>query len=106
MEYLVSLVSYIFPDFQFDWLVESAKENLPLELDFLHEGRNAESVAETYKDFEWLKIPKVYWSLSTSRVLTMEYCEGSQVNDLKSMQKKGISPSQVRLFFMLMHVHL
>ncbi|XP_018026397.1 aarF domain-containing protein kinase 1 isoform X2 [Hyalella azteca] len=95
MEFLVSAVSYFFPDFNFDWLVEETKINLPLELDFEHEGRNAEQVAEMFKQFPWLKVPSIDWTLSTKRVLTMEYCEGGQVNDPVYMKAHNLAPEQV-----------
>lgn len=44
MEVLCNVVSWFFPDFKFQWLVEESKKNLPIELDFLHEGKNAEKV--------------------------------------------------------------
>lgn len=53
---LLLVVKQIFPDFEFMWLVEEAKKNLPLELDFLNEGRNAEKVAQMLKNFEFLKV--------------------------------------------------
>ncbi|KAL2303842.1 hypothetical protein Nmel_009121, partial [Mimus melanotis] len=55
MEVLLLVVKQIFPDFEFMWLVEEAKKNLPLELDFLNEGRNAEKVAHMLKNFDFLK---------------------------------------------------
>ncbi|KAF2363780.1 UbiB domain [Trinorchestia longiramus] len=95
MEFLVSAVSYLFPDFNFDWLVEETKVNLPLELDFEHEGHNAERVAHMFAHVQWLKVPAVDWTLSSKRVLTMEFCEGGQVNDPQYMQKHNILPEQV-----------
>lgn len=44
MEYLCKIMSYVFPDFKMQWLVDESKKNLPIELDFLNEGRNAEKV--------------------------------------------------------------
>lgn len=44
---------------------------------------------------KWLKIPKVYWELSTDRVLVMEYLEGGQVTDLNYMKKNDIDPFEV-----------
>ena len=38
------------------WLVEEAKKNMPVELDFLNEGRNAEKVAVMLAHFPWLKV--------------------------------------------------
>lgn len=44
MEILVNLMSWMFPDFKMQWLVEETKKNMPLELDFMNEGRNADKV--------------------------------------------------------------
>lgn len=44
MEVLVHAMSWAFPDFKMQWLVDETKKNLPIELDFEHEGRNADKV--------------------------------------------------------------
>ncbi|XP_051662324.1 aarF domain-containing protein kinase 1 isoform X5 [Manacus candei] len=95
MEVLLLVVKQIFPDFEFMWLVEEAKKNLPLELDFLHEGRNAEKVAYMLKNFDFLKVPRIYWELSTRRVLLMEFMEGGQVNDRAYMERNGINVNEI-----------
>ncbi|XP_064368318.1 aarF domain-containing protein kinase 1 isoform X10 [Dromaius novaehollandiae] len=95
MEVLLLVVKQIFPDFEFMWLVEEAKKNLPLELDFLNEGRNAEKVAHMLKNFDFLKVPRIYWELSTRRVLLMEFMEGGQVNDRAYMKRNGINVNEV-----------
>ncbi|XP_064514900.1 aarF domain-containing protein kinase 1 isoform X2 [Pseudopipra pipra] len=94
-EVLLLVVKQIFPDFEFMWLVEEAKKNLPLELDFLHEGRNAEKVAYMLKNFDFLKVPRIYWELSTRRVLLMEFMEGGQVNDRAYMERNGINVNEI-----------
>ncbi|XP_069049077.1 aarF domain-containing protein kinase 1 isoform X2 [Lepisosteus oculatus] len=95
MEFLVHAVTWLFPDFDFMWLVEEARRNLPLELDFLNEGRNAEKVAEMLKHFKFLKVPKIHWDLSTTRVLTMEFMDGGQVNDREYMKEHDIDVNEV-----------
>lgn len=45
MELLANVMARVFPDFKMQWLVEETKKNLPIELDFEHEGRNAEKVS-------------------------------------------------------------
>ncbi|XP_055957361.1 aarF domain-containing protein kinase 1 [Patella vulgata] len=95
MTFLVSAVAYIFPDFQYKWLAEETKRNLPLELDFLHEGKNCERIARVLKDFDFLKVPEIYWNLSSERVLTMEYCEGGKVDDRQYMKQHGIPVQEV-----------
>lgn len=51
MEILCKLMSLVFPDFKMQWLVDESKKNLPIELDFLNEGRNAEKVLGFYPLF-------------------------------------------------------
>lgn len=95
MELLVAVVSHVFPDFNFKWLVEEMKRNLPKELDFTHEAHNAERVAAQFSHFPWLKIPAVDWSHTTDRVLVMEFCEGGQVNDKNYMVTHDINTNEV-----------
>lgn len=52
---LVALVSHIFPEFQFGWLAEETRKNLPLELDFVHEAHNCEKVAKNFAHLRFLK---------------------------------------------------
>lgn len=96
MEYLCKLMSWMFPDFKMQWLVDETKKNLPKELDFLNEGHNAEKLSKMFGSrYSWLKIPKIHWDLSTSRVLSMEFLEGGQVNDLDYIRKNKIDTFEV-----------
>ncbi|XP_039268202.2 aarF domain-containing protein kinase 1-like [Styela clava] len=104
------LAAKIFPEFNMVWLSEETQKHLPLELDFLHEGKNAEKVAEQLKCFEWLKVPKIHWNISSERVLVMEYCEGGQVNDLGYFKRNNIDCNHVsrllgKLFSEMIFVH-
>ncbi|KAG1650358.1 putative aarF domain-containing protein kinase 1 [Nymphon striatum] len=95
MELLVHIVAKIFPNFSFLWLANEMKINLPIELDFVNEGNNAEKVEKMFSHLSWLKIPKVYWEYSTRRVLTMEFVDGYQINDLEGMIKNKIPVKSV-----------
>jgi len=94
MGLLCRCVAYVFPEFEFLWLAEETKKNLPVELDFLHEGHNAEKLSNLL-DLHFLKVPRIFWDLSTDRVLVMEYCEGGQVDDIAYMREHGISVNEV-----------
>lgn len=39
--------------------------------------------------------PMVHWKLSTSKLLTMEYIDGAQVNDVKAIKRLKIQPNEV-----------
>ncbi|XP_020496906.2 aarF domain-containing protein kinase 1 [Labrus bergylta] len=95
IEVLLRAVHWLFPDFAFMWLVEEAKKNMPLELDFLNEGHNAERVAKMLGHFPFLKVPMIHWHLSTKRILTMEFAEGGQVNDRDYMKTHGINVNEI-----------
>ncbi|XP_023938687.1 aarF domain-containing kinase 1 [Bicyclus anynana] len=91
MEFIINVMSRVFPDFQMQWLIEETKKNIAKELDFLQEGKNAERVADLFKNYTWLKVPKIFWEYSTERVLVMEYVNGGQVNDVNYIDKHNIS---------------
>ncbi|XP_045465484.1 aarF domain-containing kinase 1 [Harmonia axyridis] len=95
MEYLVKLMSFAFPEFKFQWLVDETKKNIPQELNFEQEGKNAEKIQSLFKNTEWLRVPKIIWDLTTPRVLTMEFVEGGQVNDLDYIKEQKIDPYDI-----------
>lgn len=92
MDMLVKFVAKIFPDFSFLWLAEEMKINLPLELNFETEGKNAERVSRLFSKFDWLKIPQVYWPLTRTRLLTMEYVDGSEVTNREYVMANNLNP--------------
>ncbi|CAL5373748.1 unnamed protein product [Camellia sinensis] len=61
---------------QFGWLVSEFAETIALELDFIHEARNSERTAENFKNNAVVRVPFVFWELTTSQVLTMQFCKG------------------------------
>merc|ERR1711913_198073 len=36
------------------------------------------------------KVPGIYWSLTTPRVLVMEFCTGVHINDVENLKKQGV----------------
>uniref|UniRef100_A0A915PQY3 ABC1 atypical kinase-like domain-containing protein n=1 Tax=Setaria digitata TaxID=48799 RepID=A0A915PQY3_9BILA len=88
---LTGLASRLFPDFHFLWLVDEMKRNLPRELDFRVEAANAKKLREMFSHLDYLKIPKIYEEYTTERVLTMEYCDGAQINDISYFTKNSIN---------------
>lgn len=62
------------------------------ELDYFNEGKNANRLRRAFTDPEWswVKIPRVFWATTSSRVLTLEYLPGLKVNDLAGLEKWSI----------------
>lgn len=42
------------------------------------------------------QVPRIYWDLSTKRVLLMEFVDGGQVNDRDYMERNKIDVNEVR----------
>jgi aarF domain-containing kinase len=53
---LVHCLALIFPRFKFVWLAEETEKNLPIELDFINEGKNIERVAKLLEKFKFVKV--------------------------------------------------
>lgn len=64
LKVLVRAVHWLFPDFAFMWLVEEARKNMPMELDFLNEGHNAEKVAKMLAHLPFLKVKFLFYFMS------------------------------------------
>jgi ubiquinone biosynthesis protein len=52
------------------------------ELDYRLEGRNAEQLHRNFAGHPHVRVPRVYWSYSRSRVLTLEFIDGTQLADI------------------------
>jgi ubiquinone biosynthesis protein len=68
------------------------------ELDYQREGRNADRLRESFTGQEkLLYIPKVYWELSTQRVLVMERIHGIKISDIPALDAAGYDRHKVAL---------
>jgi ubiquinone biosynthesis protein len=52
------------------------------ELDYRLEGRNADQLHRNFAGHPHVRVPRVYWSYTRARVLTLEYIEGRQLADI------------------------
>ncbi|HVJ48850.1 ABC1 kinase family protein [Desulfitobacterium sp.] len=60
------------------------------ELDYLKEGRNADTFRANFSADKRFYVPQIYWEYTTQRVLTMEFIEGYKVNDPEALEKAGL----------------
>jgi ubiquinone biosynthesis protein len=73
-------------------LVEIGNElarSLREELDYQVEGRHAERLRNNLSRDPRFLVPRVFWSLTSKRTITLEYLEGIQFNEIDSMRKAG-----------------
>lgn len=76
-------------------VVEEFSATLLKELDFTNEATNAERFLKQFEDNPWIKVPKVFREFTTSRVLTMEFLNGSSVDDAEKLEERGIDPKEL-----------
>lgn len=69
-------------------LIEEFSKQMRKELDFILDGKNAETIALNLKDLPRVKIPKIYWEYSGPRLLVMEYVEGTRVDAIDELGEK------------------
>ncbi|XP_062006417.1 uncharacterized protein LOC133723571 isoform X3 [Rosa rugosa] len=84
-----------FPEYRFGWLVAEFVQAISLELDFIQEAGNSERTANNFKNNKWVKVPHVFWGLTTKQVLTMEFCTGHKVDDVDYLKERKIDPVKV-----------
>jgi ubiquinone biosynthesis protein len=63
-------------------IVDEFARSIRQELDYRLEGRNAETFHRNFAGHPHVRIPKVYWTYTRARVLTLEYVEGVQLGDV------------------------
>src|SRR5213595_140426 len=52
------------------------------ELDYRLEGRNADTLHRNFAGHPHVRVPRVYWTYTRARVLTLEFIEGRQLADI------------------------
>jgi predicted unusual protein kinase regulating ubiquinone biosynthesis (AarF/ABC1/UbiB family) len=81
-------------------ILEEFSRSLHEEIDYLTEGKNAETFAENFADEPDILVPKVCWSRTTRRVLTLEDVQAIKITDYEAIDAAGVSRKEVadRLF--------
>ena len=65
------------------------------EMDYNHEGENAERFARLYGYLPEILVPGIYPQYTGRRVLTMEWIDGMKLTALDELAEKGIEPTRV-----------
>ena len=78
-------------------LVEEFARTLRAQLDYLPEARNAERFAANFARDQSVLIPRVFWEVTTSRVITLERVRGMNVMDLAALDAAGVDRHELAL---------
>jgi predicted unusual protein kinase regulating ubiquinone biosynthesis (AarF/ABC1/UbiB family) len=75
-----------------DWMgiYEECCRILWEEIDYISEGSNADTFRRNFRDYEWVKVPRVYWRYTSPRVLTLEYLPGIKISHYEAIEAAGL----------------
>jgi len=75
-----------------DWIgiYEECCRILWEEIEYINEGRNADTFRRNFRAYDWVKVPRVYWRYTSSRVLTLEYVPGIKISHYEALEAAGI----------------
>lgn len=62
-------------------LLDEIETRIVEETDYLLEGRNLDTFRTKLKPLPFVEVPRVFWELTTDRVLTMSYVEGKPLGE-------------------------
>jgi predicted unusual protein kinase regulating ubiquinone biosynthesis (AarF/ABC1/UbiB family) len=65
------------------------------EMDYTHEGQNAERFAQLYGQLPDIYVPRIYWEYTHRRVLTMEWITGVKLTQLDTIREMGVDATHL-----------
>jgi predicted unusual protein kinase regulating ubiquinone biosynthesis (AarF/ABC1/UbiB family) len=96
---LVKLTNRFFPkaNENADWegMLREFHATIFEEMDYVKEGRNADRFRYNFRTWRAIRVPKIYWTHTNTRVLTLDFIRGTKVVDLEGLRANRISPVKV-----------
>ena len=76
-------------------LIDELGKRVFEEMDYINEAENAEKFRDMHQKNIKIAVPKIYNELTSRRVLTMEWIEGTKLTNLDDVKKLGIDPDEM-----------
>jgi predicted unusual protein kinase regulating ubiquinone biosynthesis (AarF/ABC1/UbiB family) len=96
---LVKLTNRFFPkaNENADWegMLREFHSTIFEEMDYVKEGRNADRFRFNFRTWRAIRVPKIFWSHTNTRVLTLDFIRGTKVVDIEGLKANRISPVKV-----------
>ena len=96
---LIKLMNRFFPkaNENADWegMLREFHATVFEEMDYVKEGRNADRFRYNFRTWRAVRVPKIYWSHTRTKVLTLEFIHGTKVVDIEALRARRISPVKV-----------
>jgi predicted unusual protein kinase regulating ubiquinone biosynthesis (AarF/ABC1/UbiB family) len=92
---LVKLTNRFFPkaNENADWegMLREFHTTVFEEMDYVKEGRNADRFRYNFRTWNVIRVPRIFWSHTSRRVLTLEFVRGTKVTDVEGLRARRIS---------------
>lgn len=98
VRYLLKKIERNIPELKplrLDRALDTFTESLWKELDYETEGRHADRFSYLFKSDPGIKIPRIFWQQTTSKVLTMEFIEGVKMGDRQAIYDQGLDHKEL-----------
>ena len=76
-------------------IMDEFGERIFEEMDYTHEGQNAQRFADLYGHIADIYVPKIYPHYTARRVLTMEWIEGTKLTNIDKLKSLGIDATHL-----------
>lgn len=90
LSFIIKILKTLYRRVNLDVIYSEFSRIIREELDYIQEGRNAEAFARNFADNPKIRIPAVYWEYTTSKVLTLEFLDGTKITDIDAIDAQGI----------------
>ena len=98
LRWILPVLLYFVDDarsFSLETLADEFDQTIRQEMNYEREARMLTEIRENFAGDDAIRIPPVVESHSTERVLTMEYVEGTKINDVAELDEKGIDRTRL-----------
>ncbi len=95
LRFVIGILRLLYRRINLDVIYSEFSRIIFEELDYLQEGKNAETFARNFSKNPRIKIPIVYWPYTTKTVLTLEYLEGIKITDFDAIGRAGIDKKEI-----------
>lgn len=96
---LVQMMNRFFPkaneNADWDGMLREFHSTVFEEIDYIKEGKNADHFRHNFRTWRVIRVPLIYWSHTSARVLTLEFIRGTKVTDVEGLRARRISPVKV-----------
>jgi len=80
-----------------DWpgIIQEFAKTIFEEIDYIREGRNADTFRNNFRGNERIFIPRIIWKMTGRRVLTIEYVPGARITDVAMLDEMQLDRGEL-----------